>query len=214
MDCSTEAKAAAGCPVGSYVGAGGCTVCPAGSHCSGSTATAVTSGHYSAAGDRRQRLCPAGYDCSSGSAAVALSAGSFSLEGAAGPSQCPVGVACPDPAAYSSKLDCVALAGYYGDALGLSACRLCPAGSACQASSGTVTVCTAGSYSTPGVSACFPSPAGHACYDRDKETLIPWSLGIYAVAGAAACIPCPTGYSCSPAGPAPVVFSARRTQAT
>ena len=195
--CPTTSSAPLPCDPGLYSAAGAvaCTLCPAGSNCSGTTANnvgACPAGSYSVAGSSECTECEAGYQCSR-TASAPCAPGTYSLGGATSCTDCPAGSYCESRD--SPPVTCAT--GYYslGNAL---ECTPCPAGFSCPSqSSAELVECEPGWYSISGVDTCTECPAGSYCrftYDDDVQDC---PSGFFSNAGQDVCHPCRGGFACT-----------------
>eukprot|EP00057_Strongylocentrotus_purpuratus_P010949 XP_011665423.1 PREDICTED: signal peptide, CUB and EGF-like domain-containing protein 1 [Strongylocentrotus purpuratus] len=168
-------------------------------NCTSDCVVDCPSGQYSnSSGDCLQ--CPPGFYCDGGTQA---------------PLPCGSGTFNSDPGG-SDLIDCSACPsdGYFSLA-GAETCTLCPAGSKCNSSTGTMTACSDGQYSLAGDMTCLECPDGLYCPSVYNEPMIcpsghvPFSnqtgceecgAGTYAYNGTVSCQQCPPGYKCPTAG--------------
>lgn len=198
------------CPAGTFDGEprngepGTCAACPAGTF----------SGVVNATDGAVCRPCRAGTVSDGGAGSCrACGVGEYSLEGVQSCQQCPQDSTSANGSAYGQ---CTCLAGLYKkfEADGVtfacdacaagrfsgansSACQLCPAGTAGNASRavslGACEVCKAGRFSAAGSTVCSTCGVWSFSGSDGAASCANCSLGYYAAAGSSACSACPPG---------------------
>ncbi len=177
------------CGAGLYKTGGVCTVCVAGSYCSGSDTTATCStGYYSMAGASACTQCPAGFYCTTkASLPVKCAAGTYSAAGASLCSSCGAGYVCPD----GLQVACTSGSTYQTTG-GKTYCDACPVGYLCTASSATA--CSAGAYASAGTS-CATLSTGYYAPDKGSSRQCP--VGFYIDSTQTTCVACEAGNYCN-----------------
>jgi hypothetical protein len=192
----TQSATQYACPIGRFSSstnlqaASNCTVCPAGSFCSGGQTTisgACRQGHFCPQGTGRANDFP-------------CIAGTFSartdLQAADQCSPCPVGSYCPVgssvttqcPAGTYTNVTNTASPGSAASATSFPACTTCPAGFFCPVGSVNPLPCGLGNASNAGASSCVTCPVGYYC----DQAATPLAVALLSK-------PCPAGMFC-PAG--------------
>jgi hypothetical protein len=201
------------CPVGTFgnttdlADASNCLVCPAGSYCNitGATASSGPCAAGFACPRNSSTPAPAGHECP---------AGSYCPQGTPAPVPCPAGTFLPTPQ-QAQLSDCLACAaGSYCNVSGLTAvsgscsagyvcasgessptpaARACSTGHYCLAGALTESSCPPGEYQDEtGRSTCKKCPAGNYCPLASSVPLT-CTPGNYCPANATVPIPCPAG---------------------
>ena len=170
-----------------------CT-CPAGFDCQGNDPVPCPAGTYSASGDNKCTMCPAGKMCSNPASSPAdCSSGYYSFEYFTQCYICPAGYACSST---NGHLMVKCMQGSYS-APGATTCSTPSSGYVAPSPEYSYTVtCPTGYYAPYSADACVPCPAGYSC---SGTTATACTVGNYALAGMGTCQACPDHHECDPA---------------